>query len=98
MAKSVHQLVDKLSKYPKLIDRVERLLEIIENPDGATTLADDAEAHVVAEMRELGKEVLEKWGQEESHRQEAVILKSGVSVKKKGKKNSIGTPHTARSA
>jgi len=86
------QITDKLSKHPELLNRVGRLLEIIENPDGRTTLADDAEECVIAEMRELGKEVLEKWAKDESQRREALLLKSEIVMKKKAKKNSTGIP------
>ena len=37
------QITNKLSRHPELLNRVGRLLEIIENTDGRTTLADDAE-------------------------------------------------------
>jgi hypothetical protein len=90
MGRSAEQLIGKISKHPKLMDRVNRLLDIVDNADGKATLADDAEARVICELRELGKEMLEEWAKDESQRREESVLNSGVAVKKKTKKNSIG--------
>ncbi len=94
MAMSIDQITAKLSKHPELLNRVERCLEIIENADGRTTLADDAEERVIEELREFGRELLEKWAYDESQRQEGLLLNSGLAVKKKAKKNSTGIPPT----
>ena len=92
MAISIDQITAKLSKHPELLNRVARCLEIIENADGRTPLADDAEERVIEELREFGKELLEKWAHDESQRQEDHLLNSGLAVKKKAKKNSTGIP------
>jgi hypothetical protein len=86
MGTAFKRINERLSKHPELLNRLDRLLDIIENKDGRATLADDAEERVVTEMRELGKEVLEEWAKDESQRREGAILNSGVCVKKKAKK------------
>ena len=87
------ELTDKLNGYPDLRARVEGLIRIIENPDGKTTLGDDAEQSVVDELRDLGNDVLSKWASKQSIRASAQIEK-GMSnqVRKRGKKKSHGIP------
>ncbi len=97
MAMTDEEIINKLSQSPELLKRVGRLLEIVENKEGRTTLADDAEECVIEEMRELGKEVMEKWAQDEAQRREHMILESGVAVRKKVKKNSTGIQHMGSS-
>ncbi len=97
MAMTAEEIINKLSQSPELLKRVGRLLEIVENKEGQTTLADDAEECVIEEIRELGKEVMEKWAQDEAQRREHKILESGVSVRKKVKKNSTGIQHMGSS-
>jgi hypothetical protein len=80
------QGLERLTKHPKLLERMNRLLDIVDNADGRATRADDAEACVIVEMRSLGREVLEEWATDEKARQEAAIEGSGVKVRKKTKK------------
>lgn len=96
MAMTAEQIANKLSKYPELLNRVERFLDIIDNKDGRTTLADDAEDCVIEEMRGLGKEILGKWGEDEEKRRNQLILESGVVVRKKTKKNSTSIRYTGK--
>ena len=92
MTLSAEQLIlfEKLCKHPVLMDRVTRLLEIVENPDGRSTIADDAEELVICELRELGKEMLQEWAKDESKKREESALKSGVTIQRKTKKNFTG--------
>jgi hypothetical protein len=92
MERPIDRVSVRLLKHPELLNRIDRLLDIIENGDGQATLADDVEERVVGEMRKFGKEALQEWAKEESQRQEERILNSGVYVRKKSKKNSIGIP------
>ena len=90
------KIVSRLSDHPMLMERMEHLLNIIDNPDGRATLADDAEILVTQELRSLGKEMLEEWSQNEAEKAEKTVLSSGVLVKKKTKKKSISTQPTAK--
>lgn len=63
-----------------------RCLDIIENADGRTNLADDAEERVIEELRQFGKEILEKWAKDEAQKRGDLLLKNGLVVKKKEKK------------
>lgn len=91
------ELTDKLNEYPALKDRFEELIHIIENPEGRTTLADDAEMCVIEELRELGQDILGQWANKQSNKASKLVEK-GMSkqVRKRGKKNSTGTQRTEK--
>ena len=92
MERRIEQISARLSKRPELWNRIDRLLNIVENQDGQATLADDAEERVIGEMRKFGQEILEEWAKEGARKQEEAVVNSGVTVKKKSKKNFTGTP------
>ena len=49
---------ERLKKHPTLKNRIESLLNLVENSSGFPEKADDAERCVVNEMRRMGNEVL----------------------------------------
>jgi hypothetical protein len=49
---------ERLKKHPTLKNRIESLLDIVENSSGCPEKADDAERCVVNEMRRMGNEAL----------------------------------------
>jgi hypothetical protein len=82
----IEQISNRLSKHPELWNRIDRLLDIVENQDGQATLADDAEERVIGEMRKFGQEILEGGAKEGDKRHEEAVLNSGVNLKRKSKK------------
>lgn len=92
MEKKIERISARLSNHPELWSRIDRLLDIVENQDGRATLADDAEEQVIVEIRKFGQEILGEWAKEGAKKQEEAVLNSGVSVKRKSKKKSIGIP------
>ena len=63
------ELLDLLSKNPKLADRMYELLLIAENKgDSLITRADDAEMAVIRQMRQLGQEMMSCWATKETDR------------------------------
>jgi hypothetical protein len=73
------------------------MLAIIANEEGQATLADDAESLVEVEVRSMGQSVLQKWAEQEVGRQDVAMKHSGINVKKKPAKKSIGTASTEKS-
>lgn len=57
------RLIAKLQEHPELQARFEGLLALVENADGETLTADDAEQRVVEELQLLGREALQCWAQ-----------------------------------
>lgn len=83
-------LEDRLREHPQLRERIERMLDVMENADGEVVKADEAEQRFIEELRKIGQEALQGWaeGQQEQldhHWNE----REGVS--RKEKKNSTGT-------
>lgn len=60
------EAVEKLNQYPDLCERVKRMLAIVENTEGETTLADMAEQRIIDEMRGLGHELLQNWANQQA--------------------------------
>ena len=54
-------LINRLKQHPKLLDRMEALLNVVENSAGDCTKADDAEQYVIEELRKMGNDALHCW-------------------------------------
>jgi hypothetical protein len=55
-------LIDRLNQHPKLRERMESLLNVVENVAGDCTRANDAERYVIEELRKMGNDALHCWG------------------------------------
>jgi hypothetical protein len=53
--------ISRLNQHPKLRERVESLLHVVENTAGDCTKADDAECRVIEELRKMGSDALHCW-------------------------------------
>ena len=56
-------LEERLAAHPQLRERVERLIEVMENASGDVKLADETERRVMEELRQLGLDVLQGWAE-----------------------------------
>ena len=84
--------VDRLNQHPKLRDRVESLLNVVENTAGECTKADDAERYVIEELRKMGNDALHCWGDKAvSTSTEKLQEEQSHGLQGHGKKKSIGT-------
>ncbi len=55
------QLIERLRKYPELLERVRSILEIAASAEESIKSADEIEALLIEEMRRLGHATLETW-------------------------------------
>ena len=53
--------INRLNQHPKLRERMESLLNVVENTAGDCTKADDAEHYVIDELRKMGNGALHCW-------------------------------------
>lgn len=53
----------RLGRHPTVKARVERMLDLLENVGGDLKRADEAERRVIEEIRLMGQELLQGWGQ-----------------------------------
>lgn len=89
-------LEERASKHPLIKQRVERLLDVIEDADGDLDKADAAEERVIQELQQMGKEAIEHWAKAKEKKQTKQYLEDNKGdekrkIKNKGKKKSIGT-------
>jgi hypothetical protein len=90
------RLLARLNKHPQLRSRIERLVDLVEDAGDDLRKADEAERHVIEEVRRLGQEVLEDWAEGQvAKRGEELDRTPGVW--REGKKNSAGIAPSATS-
>ena len=85
-------LLDRINKHPALKERVEALLEVIENTEGHYTKADDAERYVIEEIRKMGNVTLHNWARQAVEQTTAQLRAQEIGLEGNGKKKSGGTP------
>lgn len=58
---------ERLERHPALKARMERMLDVVENASGDLRRADDAERQAIEELRQMGLEVMQDWGQKNAN-------------------------------
>ncbi len=89
-------VAERLERHPELKEQMKRRLDLVENASGEVRLADEAERRAIDELRQMGQEVMQSWGQRASDRQAREVETKG-GVVRQGKKNSTGRVLSARS-
>ena len=56
-------IAERLERHPALMARVGRVLDVVENASGDVRRADEAERQAIEEIRQMGLEVMQGWGQ-----------------------------------
>jgi hypothetical protein len=82
-------IAERLINYPDFVDRVDELLNIMENSDGSCIKANDAERRVIAEVQKIGQNTLTQWAQNRESIAAKDALQEGKAVCH-GKKNYTG--------
>jgi len=83
------QLINRLNQHPSLRQRMEELLNVVENTNGDCEKADDAEQYVIDELRKMGNEALTCWA-DNAVTQSVEKLQNEVSgLHGKGKKSPL---------
>ena len=89
--RSERSLEERLSAHPKLLSRIEALLNVVENSAGDIEQADLAEQRVIEEVRQIGQQALSSWAERQHQKQVSVLRQNHPSLRKHLKKNSTGT-------
>ena len=84
----------RLQRHPELYQQMTALLDEVENRAGALNTGDEAEDAIVERMRALGRQALTQWAEQ---RHAAVQPAGTPGLRQAGKKNSAGTPLSAKS-
>ena len=87
-------LEERLSTaHPELLKRFEEIAALVENTNGDTVLADDAEHQAIKEVRLLGSEIMHSWARHQTKRADLDFENKAENTRRNGKKKSIGIPH-----
>lgn len=83
-------LVTRIQAQPGLEERIEAILDIMENKSGEFITADQAEGKAIEEIKKLGQELLKGWALNQQSQAMKKAEETHSNAKKHGKKNSIG--------
>jgi hypothetical protein len=89
-------VAERLERHPVLKARMERMLDVVENAAGDVRRADDAERLAIEEVRQMGLEVMQGWGQKTAN-EAARDLEANGGVIREVKKNFTGFARSAKS-
>lgn len=92
---SDEELLRRLGAHPQLRNRMESLLQAVEDEAGELREADAAELRVIDEMRRMGQEALQAWASGQVERTSRQSCQER-GVWSEGKKNCTGTPPLAK--
>ncbi|MFH1872897.1 MAG: hypothetical protein ABIK82_10290 [Pseudomonadota bacterium] len=81
-------VASRLERPPVVKARIMKLLDMIENAGGDLRRADDVERRAIDELRAMGQELLQGWGQRLAD-EEAQHLAKDASVVRQVKKTSL---------
>ena len=82
--------IDRLNQHPKLRNRMEALLNVVENTGGDCKKADDAEQYVIEELRKMGNDALHCWADNTVNKASDELRKQQPKLHGNGKKNFAG--------
>jgi hypothetical protein len=80
----------RLNHHPQLRERMETLLNVVENVAGDCTKADAAEQAVIAELRNRGNEALQCWADRAVQKATETLRQQQPALQGNGKKKSGG--------
>jgi len=83
-----HELVNLLNAHPSLKERVEQLLQVVEDTEGNLEKADVAEQRVIEEVRKIGHTALTEWATNKNNQYEQE-LRDQQGIRLAGKKTVV---------
>jgi ATP/maltotriose-dependent transcriptional regulator MalT len=97
-SRGTQSLDERLIDKPALHARLHRLVDIVDDAAGDCKTANQAEARVIEEIRQIGVEALEGWSGRADEQAQAQVLIEHPKAIRDAKKNSTGTPLSEKSA
>lgn len=90
------RLAERLSRYPELEEKVQELLDVVDNVSGDANKADDAEDRIWEELRQIGQRAMQDWA---NRKQERMVGESEnrKELSRKEKKGSTGSRRSGQS-
>jgi hypothetical protein len=79
-------LIEKLRRQPKIMERVQKILEISQSSAGPLKTADEVEELLIQEMRRLGNATMNEWAAQAHERINEEFKEQDPTVLKRKKK------------
>jgi hypothetical protein len=86
LSQSELSLIRRLRKQPKMMERVQRILEIAHSSEGPLKTADEMEELLLEEMRRLGNDTMTEWATQAEKRVGQELQEQDPTVLKRKKK------------
>ena len=86
LSQSELKLIRRLRKQPKMMERVQRILEIANSSEGPLKTADEIEELLLEEMRRLGNDTMTEWATQAEERVGQEVQRQDPTVRKRKKK------------
>ena len=86
LSQSELHLIGRLRKQPKMMERVQRILDIANSSEGPLRTADEIEELLLEEMRRLGNDTMTEWATQAEKRVGQELQKQDPTVLKRKKK------------
>lgn len=86
LSQSEVSVIRRLRQQPKVMERVERILEIANGSEGPLKTADETEELLLEEMRRLGNDTMTEWATQAGQRVGQDLQKQDSTVLKRKKK------------
>ena len=96
LSQSELNLIRRLRKQPKVMERVQRILDISNSGEGPLKTADEVEELLLEEMRRLGNDTMTEWATQAETRVGQELPKQDPTVLKRKKKRRVGGASLAR--
>jgi hypothetical protein len=80
------ELIEKLRRQPKILERVQKILEIAQSAEGPLKTADEVEELLIEEMRRLGNVTMNEWAAQAHERLNDELKERDPAVLKRKKK------------
>lgn len=81
-------LEQRLAQRPAVLERLHQIADVLDQSVGDASTADDAEARVLIQLRQLGQELLGQWALEANAHAQAQVPRQDPAAIRHGKKNS----------
>lgn len=96
MSERASDFEERLNRYPILKERINSLLDIVEDSSGNYKKADEAEQRLIEELRLTGNELMRGWASGKESVSAEELRRSDIPVVGHGKKNFTGRQHSGK--
>jgi hypothetical protein len=80
------QLINRLRQHPEILTRVQSILDLAHAAEGSLKSADEVEALLIRELRQLGQTTMTRWATQAEVRVSAELKRQDASVRSRKKK------------